>query len=125
MKEIGERGNTVELAGIFYHLGENDMSFAPYRKQAVERLASLIQYSRRELGLPALKWFVSQQRPTEDESVNGIDVTADLEKLAAADANLIHIKAFELPGRESKLVISTAGIVDLGELLADSYLKQL
>lgn len=124
MKELADRGLEVELAGIFYHLGENDMSFAPFRKQAIPWLASFVARSRQDLGLPALPWYVSQQRPTDDESVNGIDVTAALEKLAAADPHLIHVKAFDLPGQEQKLVITTPGIVALGELLAGSYLKQ-
>ncbi len=124
MKELTDRGQVVELAGILYHLGENDMSFAPFRKQAIGWLASFVARSREDLGLPALKWYVSQQPPTDDESVNGIDVTKDLEKLAAADPNLIYIKAFNLPGQEQKLVITTPGIVALGELLAGSYLKQ-
>ena len=42
--------------------------------------------------------------------VNGIDVNSALEKVAAADENLIHIKAFDLPKQEKKLVIDTAGI---------------
>ena len=124
LKELADRGQTVELAGIIYHLGENDMSLFPYRKQAVERLASLVKQSRVDLGLSALKWYVSQQRPTDDESVNAIDVTADLVKLAQADANLIRIEAFDLPGQEEKLVITTPGIVALGERLAESFLKR-
>jgi len=124
IQELADRGQTVELAGIFYHLGENDMSFAPFRQQAIGWLASFVARSREDLGLPTLKWYVSQQRPTDDESVNAIDVTADLEQLAAADPNLIHVKAFDLPGQELKLVIGTDGIVALGELLAGSYLKQ-
>ena len=67
--------------------------------------------------------YVSQQPPTDDQSVNSIDVTADLEKIAAADPALIHIKAFNLPQQEEKLVITAAGIVQLGELLARSYLE--
>lgn len=124
IQELTDRGQVVELAGIFYHLGENDMSFGPFRRKAVAQLASFVAQSREDLGLPALKWYVSQQPPTDDESVNAIDVTAELQKLAAADPNLIHIKAFELPGSESKLVITTPGIVALGELLAESYLKR-
>lgn len=124
VKELAEQGHEVELAGIFYHLGENDMSFGPHRRQAIEWLASFVRQSRLDLGLPELKWFVSQQPPTDDESVNGIDVTADLQRLAAADSNLIHVKVFDLPGQEQKLVITTAGIVALGERLAASYLKQ-
>ena len=124
IKDLADRGHTVEVAGVFYHLGENDMSFGPYRKQAVERLAALITQSRRDLGMPDLKWWVSQQPPTDGKGLNTIDVTAELTKLAAADKNLVHLKMFDLPGQESKIVITTAGIVALGEGLAEGYLKR-
>jgi hypothetical protein len=121
--DLEERGHTVELAGIFYHLGENDMSFAPYRERAAERLAALVAQSRADLEMPELRWFVSQQAPTAHESVDRIDVTAAVAKLADADPNLIHVRAFDLPGREQELVITTAGIVALGDLLAARYLE--
>ena len=112
----------MELTGVFYHLGENDMSFHPYRKQAAERLEAIIAQSRKDLGRPALKWYVSQQPPTNDKSVNNIDVVANVDMAAVADPTLIHLKAFNLPSQEKKLVISTAGIVELGEFIAKSYL---
>jgi len=77
-----------------------------------------------DLGLPALPWFVSQQPPTDDERVNGIDVTSELEKVAAADPYLIYVKAFDLPEQEKKIVLDTAGVVALGELLARSFLER-
>ncbi len=123
MKELADKGHHVELAGVFYHLGENDMSFGPYRKDAPKRLQSFVAQSRQNLGLPALKWFVSQQPPTDDKRVNDIDVTGELEKLAAADENLIHTKAFDLPKQEKKIVITTEGIVVLGKVIARSYLE--
>ena len=123
MKELADKGHHVELAGVFYHLGENDMSFGPYRKDAPKRLQSFVAQSRQDLGLPALKWFVSQQPPTDDKRVNDIDVTRELEKLAAADENLIHTKAFDLPEQEKKIVITTEGIVVLGKVIARSYLE--
>lgn len=123
LEELTDHGHEVELAGVFYHLGENDMAFGPHRKQAAVNLAALVAESRRDLAMPTLRWFVSQQPPTDDASLNGIDVTGDLEQLAAADAHLTLVKAFDLPGQEQKLVITTAGIVALGERLADSYLK--
>lgn len=122
LKELGDKGHEVELAGIFYHLGENDMSFGPYREKAAERLQSTIVQSRLDLAMPGLKWFVSQQPPTDHKDVNRIDVTAAMEKVAAADSGLIHIKAFDLPKQEKKLVIDTSGIVQLGELIARRYL---
>ena len=123
IKELQDKGHEVELAGIFYHVGENEMSMPPYRKNAPKWLQSTVAQSRQDLALPALKWYVSQQPPTDDERVNSIDVTSELERIAAADSNLMHIKAFDLPKQEKKLVIDTAGIIRLGELLAESYLQ--
>ncbi len=121
IEELEARGNKVELAGVFYHLGENDMSYGPYRKNAPKLLQSLVTKSRQDLGLPDLKWFVSQQPPTDDKRVNGIDVTAEIQKVAIADENLVHTKTFDLPEQEKKLVITTAGIVALGKAIAASY----
>ncbi|MBP87341.1 MAG: hypothetical protein CMJ64_11575 [Planctomycetaceae bacterium] len=124
IKELQDKGHDVELTGVFYHVGENDMSMPPYRTNAAKWLHATVAQSRQDLASPALKWYVSQQPPTGDERVNSIDVTSDLERIAAADVDLIHIKTFDLPEQEKKLVIDTAGIVRLGELIAESYLKQ-
>ncbi len=124
MEELKDKGHEVELAGIFYHLGENDMSFGPYRKNAAKRLLTFVAQSRLDLSMPSLKWFVSQQSPTDDKRVNGIDVTAALEEVVAGDANLLLTQALDLPKQEKKLVITTAGIVALGEVIAASYLRQ-
>ena len=123
MQQITERGQEVELAGIFYHLGENDMSWSPFRRGASKRLQSLVNQSREDLGLPELRWFVSQQPPTDDKQVNEIDVTAQVAEIAAADPYLIHIRAFDLPPQEKKLVLDTKGVIALGEELAKSWLE--
>jgi hypothetical protein len=122
IKELQAKGHPVELAGIFYHVGENDMAFGPYRKEAAKWLQSTVAKSRLDL-LPSLKWYVSQQPPPEEKGLNAIDVTADLTALTTADPAFIHLKAFHLPPQAEKLVITTAGIVQLGEWLAQSYLE--
>ena len=120
--DLEAKGHTVDLEGIFYHVGENDMSWGPFRSGAPARLMSLITQSRHDLGRPSLPWFVSQQPPTDDPAVNSIDVTANLEQAFAGDPNLIHIKAFDLPPQAKQLVIDTDWIVWLGETLAEAYL---
>ena len=122
VKELESKGHEVELAGIFYHLGENDMSFHPYRKEAAKRVQTIIAQSRKDLGQPKLKWYVSQQPPTDVERLNNLDVVADMAKAAAADSGFIHLKAFNLPPQEKMLVITTEGIVQLGEVIAKAYL---
>ena len=112
----------MELAGIFYHVGENDMSWGPARKQAADRLGALVAESRVDLDRPELRWFVSQQEPTDDPRVATIDVVATMAELAEADPFWIPVPAFDLPGREEQLVITAPGIVELGRRMAGAWL---
>ena len=123
VQQLKDRGHKVELAGIFYHVGENDMSWEPFRKDAPDRVMSLVTAVRRDLEQPDLKWFISQQRPTDHESVNRVDVMADIAKATSGDANIVHIKLNDLPPEREQLVIETAGIVWLGERLAKEYME--
>jgi len=124
VSSLEERGHEVELAGILYHIGENDMSWGPFRRGAAERMQALVSASRESLDLPELKWIVSQQPPTDDKRVNEIDVTSMIAEVAADDPHLIHLKAFDLPPQEKKLVLDTAGVVTLGEALAECWLSE-
>jgi hypothetical protein len=123
ISELTAKGHPVEIEGIFYHVGENDMSFHPYRKEAAARVQAIANQSRKDLALPKLKWFVSQQPPTHVERLNKLDVVGDIAKVAATDPHFIHLKAFNLPPQEKMLVITTEGIVRLGEVIAEGYLK--
>jgi hypothetical protein len=124
MDDLSARGHEVELAGVFYHVGENDMSFGPFRRQAPGWIRSFVRQSRVDLGLPELLWIVSQQPPTDHESVNGIDVTAELEQMAAEDAHLVLVQVFDLPEQDRQLVLDTRAVVELGERLAEAYLER-
>lgn len=121
IKELEAKGQEVALAGIIYHLGENDMSFSPHRKNAPNWLKSIISKSRADLGLPDLMWIISQQPPTDHDSVNEIDVVSEIENLAALDVNCTHLKVFDLPAQEKQLVIDAAGVVHIGRRLAAVY----
>jgi len=121
---LEERGQRVKLAGIVYHAGENDMSFGPFRRQAALNLGSLVDRSRIDLGRPELRWFISQQPPTEHESVEEIDVTAAIAERFGDDPHTIHLKLFELPPQGKQLVIDTPGIVELGRQLAREVLER-
>ena len=123
IRELAARGQQVELEGIFYHLGENDMSFHPYRKEAATRVQAIINQSRKDLALPRLRWYVSQQPPTDVERLNKLDVVSDMARVAATDPGFIHLKAFKLPAQEKMLVITTEGIVQLGEVIAEGYIS--
>ena len=122
IKELQANGHPVELAGIFYHVGENDMAFGPYRSNARKWLQSTVAKSRMDLAIPTLKWYASQQLPPDEDGLKSIDVTSSLAALADADPGFILLNAFSLAPQQDKLVINTKGIVQLGELLAQGYL---
>ncbi len=124
VQQLKDRGHDVELAGIFYHVGENDMSWGPFREGAAKRVMSLITALRHDLGQPNLKWYVSQQPPTNDESVNRIDSMAMFSKATAGDPNIVHIRLTDLPPQREQLVIEAKGTVWLGERLAKEYLSK-
>lgn len=120
--DLEAKGHDISLEGICYHVGENDMSWGPFRRAAPERVMALVNATRIDLDLPELRWFISQQSPTDDPAVNEIDVTADLEQAFAADPRIVHIKAFSPPPQETQLVLNTAGVIYLGEQLAKAAL---
>ena len=103
VKELESKGHEVELAGIFYHLGENDMSFHPYRKEAAKRVQTIITQSRKDLGQPKLKWYVSQQPPTDVERLNNLDVVADMAKAAQLIPASFTSKPLTCPRRKRNL----------------------
>jgi len=123
ISELSAKGHQSEIEGIFYHVGENDMSFHPYRKEAAARVQAIINQSRKDLAQPKLRWYVSQQPPTDVERLNKLDVVGDMTRVAATDSNFIHLKALNLPPQEKMLVITTEGIVQLGEVIAKGYLE--
>ena len=109
--------------GRIYCAGENDMSFHPFRKDAAKRLGTTISTLRADLGEPALPWFISQQPPTDHDSVNSVDVVADLAAMAARDPHTHHRLVTDLPPQPKQLVFDTAGIVEMGRRWADSVIE--
>jgi hypothetical protein len=124
ISEIREKGNEVRLEGIFYHIGENDMSFAPHRTNAPRWIQSIVKQSREDLKNEKLIWYLSQQPPTDDKNLNNIDVISEIEKIVMNDDHLFHIKAFNIIPQTKKLVISTRGIVQLGDILGKFYFQK-
>ena len=118
------KGHSVRLAGVVYHLAENDMAWRPYRQQAAPRLREWIAASRRDLGLPQLDWFVSQQTPPNHGDLAKVDVVAAVRALAAADEHFVYVDASQPPAQQEQLVFDTAGVVWLGEQLAAAVITR-
>ena len=124
IKELQAKGHQVELAGIFYHLGENDLAYGPYRRQASKWLKEAVSQSRIDLADPKLKWFVSQQAPSETPGPKEPKIEDELAAITAADPSFIHVPTTDIPKQREKIVFTAPGIVKLGEILAQGYLSK-
>ena len=118
IQDLEERGHEVELTGICYHVGENEMSMPHYRRDAAMWMKDLIDSSRKDLGQPSLRWFVTQQPPTDHERVNKFDVVSAVRKVAAADPNTHHLLFTDFPEQPKQLVLNTEAILALGRAQA-------
>jgi hypothetical protein len=116
-------GHKVELQGIFYHLGENDMSFAQYKSKAAQWVQALVDQSRSDLKMDKLNWFISQQAPTEFEGAAKINVLEQMQGWAKSNPHNHHIEALDLVHKDEHILMDSEGTVQLGLLLANSYLK--
>lgn len=116
--DLEERGHKVELTGICYHVGENDMSMPPYRQSAAKWLKDLIESSRKDLNRRSLRWFVTQQPPTDHERVNQFDVVSAIQQVAAEDPNTHHLLFKDFPKQPRQLVLNTQAIFQLGRAQA-------
>ncbi len=123
IEELQSKGHQVELAGIVYHAGENDMAYGPYRKNAATWLQATVAQSRQDLAIPSLKWFVSYQRSSDAKSGDSMEFTANLAAIADRDPAFVYRSVVDLPPQSEKLVITTEGIVRLGDKLAQWCLE--
>lgn len=122
VRDLEERGHRVELGAVLYHVGENDTAWRPYRAGAAERIKALVTQLRTDLGEPELRIVVSQQEPADHDGVNTVDVVSAVRNAVEGLPGVEYLEAFELPGREQELVMTAAGVVALGDLLAKQVL---
>ena len=120
VQELEQRGHEVRLRAIVYHLGENDMSWTPHRRQAAKWLGQVAAQLRKDLAMPELRWLVSQQRPTDHKDVNRVDPVVMVRELCEADPHMDHVEAFDPPPQDKQLVFDTAAVVWLGRRLSDA-----
>jgi len=122
--DLKAAGYDSELAGVFWHCGENDRALHQQAKAYAENLKKLIDGTRRDLSAPNLKWFITEQPvipPDWAGKQTFLPINEDLEALAQADENIRFIRTNHLPHRV--VVFGTEGILALGEEMAKTLDK--
>lgn len=138
LDDLERRRIPWRLEGFVWHQGENDMFEEEDRKHYGRNLVRFIARWRRDLKAPGCPSssgssarrrsgaWTSGRRSTRSARarMNRIEVTPKLRELTAADPFLTHVEAFEVPAPRKKIVLTTAEIIRLGELLAQAYLRK-
>ncbi|NQU25504.1 MAG: hypothetical protein HQ567_29825 [Candidatus Nealsonbacteria bacterium] len=118
-QDLDAAGYDSELAGVFWHCGENDRALHQQAKMYAENLKKLIDGVRKDLSAPKLKWYITEQPvipPDWAGNQTFLPVNEDLEALARDDENIQFIKTSHLPHRV--VVFGTEGVLALGEEMA-------
>lgn len=118
-EDLKTAGYESELAGVFWHCGENDRALHQPAKVYAENLKKLIDGTRKDLSAPNLKWFITEQPvipPDWAGQREFLPINEDLKALALDDENIQFIKTSHLPHRV--VVFGTEGILALGEEMA-------
>jgi hypothetical protein len=120
MADLRGRGYDASLAGVFWHVGENDTFFDPYLRKQAEWMRRLIARVRLDLGEPGLPWFISEQHPRSPWK-NIEAVNRAIEEVASAESGVYRVPTAQLP--HERLHFGTRGTLMLGEAMAEAYLQ--
>ncbi len=120
VEDLTRQGYDCTLEGVFWHTGENDTYFGPYRQKHAVWMKELIAQVRLDLKQPTLPWFISEQHPRAIWR-NMEVMNSSLNTMAQSEPRVFMVKTGHLP--HGRLHFGTAGTLLLGEELAQAYLK--
>ncbi len=132
LQDLAKRGLRYQLEGVMWHQGENDMLNRSLGTNYAAGLQRLIARLRTDLHAPDLKWFIAE---VSEKGIWGMDNRQNLavlrrqqDEVLKADPLLRWVPtshlAFEVMNSgQPHYHFGTQGQLQLGEALADAYLK--
>jgi len=126
LDELKKKGyDNYKIEGIFWHQGEHDTYYHPYRKNYRQALSRLIRQLRQNLNVPDLKWFICEQSIKSPWGKDNIEfMNAELQAVADGDPHIWLIPTSELP-HTRRIHFGAEGTLKLGERMAEQYLSTL
>jgi hypothetical protein len=122
LDDLARRGHECTLEGVFWHTGENDTHFTPYRQNYAVWMQRCISRVRQDFKNPNLPWFISEQHPAAIWK-NSDDINESLRAMAQSETGVIMVTTSQLS--HERRHFGTKGTLLLGEEFAKAYWKQL
>lgn len=121
LEDLRGRGYDASLAGVFWHVGENDTFFDPYLRKQAEWMRRLIARVRMDFGPGPVPWFISEQHPRSPwKNIEAVNRAID--EVARTEAAVFRVPTAGLP--HERLHFGTKGTLMLGEVMAEAYLDR-
>ena len=119
--DLKERGYAAKVEGVFWHAGENDTYFGPYAQNNAKWTQQWIDRLRSDLGDPSIACFITEQHKNSPW-VNIDIVNTGLREMASEVPRVTTVSTEKLShGRKH---FGTLGTVELGDAMAEAYLRQ-
>ena len=120
LTDLRKRGFKPRLEAVFWHHGENECYYTPFRRRYASIFERVVATLRSDLERPDLDWIValhSDRSPWGEENVREMN-----ESLRAVSDRDSHLSIFETSDlSHARIHFGTEGTVELGRRFAERY----
>ncbi|MCP3916402.1 MAG: sialate O-acetylesterase [bacterium] len=125
LADLRADGLNPVLEAVVWLPGEHDAWWGPFRNQYAANLTTLVSSLRSDLSAPGLEWWVAELSDNLMWGAAKLDaLDAQIQSVANADPLLWFVDTDAVPVAAQSPTFGTAGVLHLGELMADAYLNQ-
>ena len=123
LQAIMDRGDMPEVAAMFWMQGETDAGNLTAANNYEANLNKLIGTVRTDFGAPDMRFIIGRIRAVM--GTYNVTVRSAMEDVATADPLAEWINTDDLAVNSDNVHYSAAGLVDMGQRFADTYLSTL
>ncbi|MFT5051834.1 MAG: hypothetical protein ACI8QZ_003263 [Chlamydiales bacterium] len=125
LADLEAEGLNPVIEAVVWLPGEHDAWWGPFRNQYATHLTALVAGLRTDLGTPALQWWVAELSDSLMWGSTNLDqLDAQIQSVANTDPSLWFVDTDGLSVPAQSPTFGTGGVLQLGDLMAESYLNQ-
>lgn len=126
LADLSSAGLNPVLEAVIWLPAEHDAWWTPYRQNYAQRLTTVAANLRADLGTPTLKWYAAELPDYLTWGQTKLDdLDAKIVSVAAADPYMWFVQTDSLSPTSPSPTIGALGALELGRLLARTYVRTL
>jgi len=126
LAQLKSAGLNPVLEAVIWLPAEHDAWWTPYRQNYASRLTTVATNLRADLGTPKLKWFAAELPDYLSWGKTNLDdLDAKIQSVATQDPLMWFVQTDSLSPTGPSPTIGALGALELGRLLAKTYMRTL